>query len=136
MRLPTFYNKEKATLCRQLQNVKQGRDAAYANVTALKKEKRDLEDKLRKRDCMVEESARLRKQEIMNSIRMIRVRKIPLKSCSGRLRIITIEELFVQFNTMISNKLKCLLSNDNHHALILSEQKRFMMIMTSKLYST
>lgn len=61
VRLPTFHNKEKATLCRQLQDAKQGRDAAYAIVTALKKKRRDLEDKLRKSDCMVEESAHLTK---------------------------------------------------------------------------
>jgi flagellar biosynthesis chaperone FliJ len=59
VRLQTFHNKEKDTLCRQLQDAKQGRDAAYANVTALKKKKRDIEKKLRKRDCMVEGSARL-----------------------------------------------------------------------------
>lgn len=61
VRLQTFHNKEKAAHCRQLQDAKQGRDAAYASVTARKKEKRDLEDKLRKRDCMVEESAHLTK---------------------------------------------------------------------------
>jgi hypothetical protein len=37
-------------------------------------------------------------------------------------------------NRMTSNELKCLLFNDNHHAL--SEQKRFVMIMTSESCST
>lgn len=90
-RLETSHNGKNATLKRQLQDATQARDAAYTNVTALKKEKRDLEDRLRKSDGEVNEGvaemARLShqiqvQQDIAKASREVHAAP---KSCGGNL---------------------------------------------------